>query len=163
MLRAVYILGLEAFGATLHLEFHFRAFFQRPVAGHLDRRKMDKHVLAAGSLDESVALGGVKPFHNTLFSHYLILLFPSRLAGTCHFKTLPLSHGSVPVCNQVLPSPFTMRFDLTSLAAPSRLGPWVYSVHPPSPWFIWGPWFVWLWSLPAAHKRTSRRRRLKPL
>jgi hypothetical protein len=38
-----------------------------------------KHILAAGSLDKSVALGGVKPFHNTLFSHYLFLLFHSRL------------------------------------------------------------------------------------
>jgi len=27
-------------------------------------------ILAAGALDKSIALGGVKPFHNTLFSHY---------------------------------------------------------------------------------------------
>jgi hypothetical protein len=31
---------------------------------------VDKYILAAGPLDKSVALGGVKPFHNTLFSHY---------------------------------------------------------------------------------------------
>src|ERR1700683_54080 len=90
MLRAVYVLGLEALGAPLHLELHLRAFLQGPVTGHLDRGKMDKHVLAAGSLDESIALRGVKPFHNTLFSHYLILLFRSRLAGTCHFKTFAI-------------------------------------------------------------------------
>jgi hypothetical protein len=30
---------------------------------------MDEHIVAIGALDKSVTLGGVKPFHNTFFSH----------------------------------------------------------------------------------------------
>ena len=90
-----------------------RTLLKRPVAIHLDRREMHKHIIPIGSLDKSIAFGGVKPFHNTLFSHYVILLFRSRLAGTCHFKTLPLSHGRVPVCNQVVPSQVRYSLDLT--------------------------------------------------
>jgi hypothetical protein len=33
---------------------------------------VNEHILAAGPLDKSIALGGVKPFDDTLFSHYLI-------------------------------------------------------------------------------------------
>jgi hypothetical protein len=33
---------------------------------------VDKHILAARPLDEAIALGGIKPLHNTLLSHYLI-------------------------------------------------------------------------------------------
>jgi hypothetical protein len=70
-LGAVYVLGLEALGAPLDLEFYLRAFLQSPVAGHLNSGKMDEHIFAARTLDESIALGGVKPLHYTLFSHYL--------------------------------------------------------------------------------------------
>ena len=35
---------------------------------------MDEHILAVRALYESVALCGVKPFHNSFFSHYLFLL-----------------------------------------------------------------------------------------
>jgi hypothetical protein len=66
---------LQAFRASLHFKLNLRAFFKRPVAGHLDGREMNKHIFAAGTLNKSIAFGGVKPFHNTLFSHYLILLF----------------------------------------------------------------------------------------
>jgi hypothetical protein len=31
---------------------------------------MHENVLASGALDEAIALGGVKPFHNTFFFHY---------------------------------------------------------------------------------------------
>jgi hypothetical protein len=31
---------------------------------------MDEHVIAVRALDKSIALGGIKPFHNTFFSHY---------------------------------------------------------------------------------------------
>ena len=71
-LRAIHIFGLESFGSFFHLKLHLRALFEGPVSGHLDGRKVDEHIFAAGSLDKSIALGGVKPFHNTLFSHYLI-------------------------------------------------------------------------------------------
>ena len=36
----------------------------------LNSRKVNEHVVAAGPLDKSIAFSGVKPFHNTLFSHY---------------------------------------------------------------------------------------------
>src|ERR1700719_4456618 len=85
-LRPVNVLGLEAFWTSLHLELHLRAFFKCPVAGHLNGRKVDKHILAAGSLNEAIALGGVKPFHNTLFSHYSVLLFHSRLDRDVTFQ-----------------------------------------------------------------------------
>src|SRR5262249_27556486 len=60
-LRAIHVLGLEPLRSPLDLEFHFRAFFQGPVPGHLDGRKVDKHILAAGPLNKTIALGGVKP------------------------------------------------------------------------------------------------------
>jgi hypothetical protein len=55
---------------------------------------VDKHIFAAGTLDKSIAFRGVKPFHYTLFSHYLFLLFESCLhmrgasqAPECAIKT----------------------------------------------------------------------------
>src|SRR5207302_1942280 len=45
-LRPAYILGLQAFRATLHLEFHLRTLFQRPVSVHLDSRKMHEYIIA---------------------------------------------------------------------------------------------------------------------
>jgi hypothetical protein len=69
-----YILGLQTLRAPLHLELHLRTFVQSPVTVHLDRGEVNKHVIAVGALDEAIALGGVKPFHNTFFSHYSILL-----------------------------------------------------------------------------------------
>jgi len=70
LLRAVDVLGLQTLGPALYLKLNLRAFLKRPVAGHLDGREVDKNILAAGALNKSIALGGVKPFHNTLFSHY---------------------------------------------------------------------------------------------
>jgi hypothetical protein len=29
-----------------------------------------EHIIAIGTLDKSVSLGGIKPFDNTFFSHY---------------------------------------------------------------------------------------------
>src|SRR5258708_6200141 len=79
---AVHILGLQALGTLFDFELHLGPFLEGPVSGHLDRGEVDKHILAAGPLDESIALGGVKPFHGTLFSHCWYLLFHSREAGT---------------------------------------------------------------------------------
>jgi hypothetical protein len=31
---------------------------------------MNEHVIPIRALDKSIALGGIKPFHNTFFSHY---------------------------------------------------------------------------------------------
>jgi hypothetical protein len=69
-LRTVYVLGLQTFGASLYLELDLRAFLKRSVAIHLDRREVHEHIIAIGTLDKSVSLGGIKPFDNTFFSHY---------------------------------------------------------------------------------------------
>src|SRR5579884_2456514 len=70
-LWARHVLGLQALGTALDLEFYFRSFFQRAVTRHLDSREVYEHIIAVGALDETIALGGVKPFHDTFFSHYL--------------------------------------------------------------------------------------------
>jgi hypothetical protein len=61
---------LQALWALLHLELNLRAFIQTTVAVGLDGREMHKHIVAAGTLDKSITLGGVKPLHNTFFFHY---------------------------------------------------------------------------------------------
>src|SRR6266496_2030619 len=66
-----YVLGLQTLGSLLHLEFHLRAFIQGSVAVRLDSRKMNEHVIAAGTLDESISLGSIKPLHNAFFFHYI--------------------------------------------------------------------------------------------
>jgi hypothetical protein len=68
-LRAVDAFSLQALWTSLYFKLNLRAFFECPIAGHLDGREVDKHIFAAGPLDESIAFGGVKPFHYTLFSH----------------------------------------------------------------------------------------------
>jgi len=67
-----HVLGLQTFGSLLDLELHLRAFVQRAVAVGLDRGKVNEHVVAAGSLIKSLALGGVKPFHSAFFLHLQI-------------------------------------------------------------------------------------------
>lgn len=81
-LRSRYVLGLQSFGTFLHLKFHFAAFVQGPVSGHLDGRKVNEHVLTVGPLDESIAFCGIKPFHDTFFSHCLFLLVGRYTART---------------------------------------------------------------------------------
>src|SRR5262249_4911191 len=83
---------LEAFGAPLYLELHFRAFFQSPITRHLDGGEVHEHILAAGTLDKSVALRGVKPFHDTLFSHYLSSPVPFPASRDVPSKLRLLSH-----------------------------------------------------------------------
>ena len=64
-----YVLGLQTFWSLLHLELHLRAFIQGTITVRLDRRKVNEYVVAARSLDKSIALGGIKPLHNTFFLH----------------------------------------------------------------------------------------------
>jgi (2Fe-2S) ferredoxin len=54
----------------LDFELYLRTFVYRPVSIHLEGRIVHEHILAGGPLDETIALRGVKPFHNTFFSHY---------------------------------------------------------------------------------------------
>ena len=66
-----YVLGLQSFGALLDLELHLRAFIQGAVTVRLDGGKVNEHIVAARSLDESIALSGIKPLHSTFFRHYM--------------------------------------------------------------------------------------------
>jgi len=61
---------LQALGSLLHLELDLRAFIQAAVAARLDGRKVNEHIIAARSLDESIAFGGIKPLHSAFFLHY---------------------------------------------------------------------------------------------
>jgi len=69
--------NLEVFGRGLAaignlFVFNRLPFVERGKASFLDRRNMDKHVLAAtGGLDESKTLGRVEPLHST-FSHRVV-------------------------------------------------------------------------------------------
>lgn len=67
---SIYVFRLQSFGALLDLELHFRAFVQRTIAIRLNRGKVNEHIVAAGPLDESIALRGIKPFHYAFFLHY---------------------------------------------------------------------------------------------
>ena len=67
MLEGSDVRGLEALGATGHVEFHCLAFIQRLVSLRLNRGEMDENVLARLPLDESKTLAGVKPLYCSLF------------------------------------------------------------------------------------------------
>src|SRR5580700_4256867 len=90
LLRTVDVLRLQTLRAALHFKLDLRTFLKRPVTGHLDGREVNKNIFAAGALDKSIAFRGVKPFHNTLFSHYLILLFNSVFTVGAPVKRLPM-------------------------------------------------------------------------
>src|SRR5438132_2139636 len=70
-LYSIDVLGLQTLGSLLHLELHLRAFIQGAISIGLDRRKMNEHVIAAGTLDESISFCGIKPFHYAFFFDYL--------------------------------------------------------------------------------------------
>src|SRR5665213_1346536 len=62
--------GLAAIGNLF--VFHRLSFVERRKTSFLDRRNMNKNVLAAtGRLDESKTLGRVEPLHST-FSHHVV-------------------------------------------------------------------------------------------
>src|SRR5579863_6484645 len=64
-----HIRRIQPFRPLLAFELHGLAFVQRLVAVLLDGRKMDEHIFTARALNESVALGSVKPLHHSLFLH----------------------------------------------------------------------------------------------
>src|SRR5688500_1389091 len=68
-LDPVNVFGLQPFRALLYLEFHFGAFIQAAVAICLNRGKVNKNIVAARTLDESIAFCGIKPLHGTFFLH----------------------------------------------------------------------------------------------
>src|SRR3954467_12636389 len=62
--------GLAAIGNLF--VFHTLSFVERRKASFLDRRNMNKNVLAAtGGLDKSKTFGRVEPLHST-FSHHVV-------------------------------------------------------------------------------------------
>ena len=64
-----YVLGLQSFGALLNLELHLRAFIQGAIPVGLDGRKVNEHIVAARSLDETITFRGIEPLHCTFFLH----------------------------------------------------------------------------------------------
>ena len=65
--------SLEALGPLGKIELDRFALVQAAVSVFLDRRKMNENILARGPLNESVALGPVKPLNCTFLSHNLLL------------------------------------------------------------------------------------------
>jgi len=65
--------GLEAFGTLGEVELDGLALIQAAVSVFLDGREMHEHIFARRTLDESVALGSVKPLDSTFLSHNLLL------------------------------------------------------------------------------------------
>jgi hypothetical protein len=52
-----------------YLEFHARTLIQRTVSVRLNGGKVHEYILACFALDESEALGRVKPLNCTFLSH----------------------------------------------------------------------------------------------
>jgi hypothetical protein len=65
--------SLEALGPLGKIELDRFALVQAAVSVFLDRREMNENILARGPLNESVALGPVKPLDCTFLSHNLLL------------------------------------------------------------------------------------------
>ena len=61
------VLGLPPLGALYHVELHLLAFLQTAESARLNRREVDKHVLAALTADKTIALGIVKPLYCSCF------------------------------------------------------------------------------------------------
>src|SRR5690348_5824276 len=74
-LRALDVLGLEAFRALPNLEAHSGALFQGAVPIALNGGEMHKNILAVLALNKPVTLGGVKPLDSTLFLHSQNILY----------------------------------------------------------------------------------------
>ena len=82
------VLGLGAFGALDHFEFHFLVFAQRAEALAHDGAVMHEDIGAVVPGDEAITLGIVKPFYFAGFLHgatsilVLLLRFPAQKAGS---------------------------------------------------------------------------------
>jgi hypothetical protein len=80
------IFSLQAFRARTDLEFHGLTLGERPVAVRLDRREVNENVFACLATDETISLGGVKPLHYTLLSHfYFHLILKEIVRGSLRF------------------------------------------------------------------------------
>jgi hypothetical protein len=63
------VVGLQTLWSLFDLEAYPGSFLQRTISVAHDRGVVDEYVIAAFTLDKSVALRGVKPLNNTLFLH----------------------------------------------------------------------------------------------
>jgi hypothetical protein len=69
-LRSAHHVGrAKAFGALLALELDGLALVQSFITLFLNRGKVDKDILSARPLNETVSLCPIEPFHNALFLH----------------------------------------------------------------------------------------------
>ena len=81
------VLGLGAFGALDHLEFHFLVFGQGAKAFADDGAVMYEDIRAVVTGDEAITLGIVKPFNSAGLLHcptsilVLLLNVPAQKAG----------------------------------------------------------------------------------
>ena len=64
-----HVLSLQTFRSLLHHERNLRPFVERTIPTSLDRGEVNKHILSGLSLYEAIALGCIKPLHNTFFFH----------------------------------------------------------------------------------------------
>lgn len=85
---------LQTLGSFLHLELHSLTLVQGLVTLGLDRAVVYENVLTALTLNEPIALAGVKPLDSTLFSTQLLTpcwlkLFALVVASRVHKKRLP--------------------------------------------------------------------------
>ena len=74
ILQELYVLRLEALGATDHVELDRLAFLEAPETVRLNRRKVHEDVFAILAADKTKSLCVVKPLHCSLF-HFVFYLF----------------------------------------------------------------------------------------
>jgi hypothetical protein len=77
-----YVDRVEPFRAFLAFKIYRVALVERLKSILLDRREMDKNIFAGRALNESIALGPVKPLYDTTFSHkYSLSCIIFRIVG----------------------------------------------------------------------------------
>ncbi len=60
---------IEALGALLAFKFDRISLIQGFIPIFLNGGKMNEYIFSGRTLDKSISLGAVEPFHHTLFSH----------------------------------------------------------------------------------------------
>jgi hypothetical protein len=60
---------IQSLGPLLAFELNRFALIQSLVSALLNRREVNKNVLARRALNEAIAFGTIEPLHNTVFFH----------------------------------------------------------------------------------------------
>src|SRR6266568_487286 len=76
--HSVHVSRAQAFGPLRAFKLNGLTLIEGLVAVFQDGGEMNKHILSAGPLDESVTLGSIEPLHYTLFFH---APSPSKFGG----------------------------------------------------------------------------------